>query len=78
MHAAPQINPDPEGLLTENMVAELLSVSTRTLQSWRHRGIGPDFLKIGPRGLRYRRGDVTAWTQSRIVTSTSDQRQPTL
>lgn len=64
------INADP--LLNERQVAELTGMSARSLQSWRLRGGGPAFVKLG-RAVRYRRADVTAWVESTLRTSTSHQ-----
>lgn len=36
-----------ETLLKESQVAQRLGVSMPTLRSWRCRGIGPDFVKMG-------------------------------
>jgi hypothetical protein len=48
-------------LLTEHEVAPLLRVSPATLRSWRCRGIGPNYIKMG-RGtkspVRYNRVDL--------------------
>jgi predicted DNA-binding transcriptional regulator AlpA len=49
-------------LLTEEEVARRLRVTTRTLLRWRNTGDGPEFVRIGPRMLRYSEGAITAWT----------------
>ena len=36
-----------ERLLNQQEVADILKVSTKTLEYWRHKGIGPKFIKIG-------------------------------
>ena len=41
-----------DDLLTERQAAELLTVSSRTLQSWRSDGLGPPFTRVG-RSVRY-------------------------
>lgn len=53
---------DPVGtdLLDEARLAAKLDVSRSTLQSWRYRGCGPRFIKIG-RLIRYRVADVDAY-----------------
>ncbi len=33
--------------------AELLGVSVRTLEEWRRKKIGPAFVKLGPKLIRY-------------------------
>lgn len=58
-------------LLTESDVAQLLSISIRTLQAWRIRGGGPAFLKIG-RVVRYSPHEIEDWLASRHRCSTSE------
>jgi len=60
----------PEPLLTEIQAAELLNLSTRTLQSWRIKGGGPRFLKLG-RAIRYRVADLNEWLEARALAHTS-------
>jgi hypothetical protein len=40
--------------------SELLGVSTGTLRSWRERGDGPRWLRVG-KLIKYAPGDVEAW-----------------
>ncbi|MCX5748069.1 MAG: helix-turn-helix domain-containing protein [Proteobacteria bacterium] len=47
-------------LIDEAMLAERLSVSRSTLQSWRYSGRGPRWIKLG-RLIRYRMVDVSAF-----------------
>ena len=61
---------DPDALLGESETAQMLSVSTRTLQAWRLRGGGPAFVRCG-RAVRYRRRDLTSWMDANAVSSTS-------
>jgi hypothetical protein len=46
--------------------AEYLSVSHRTLPSWRSLGKGPCYVRVG-RAIRYRVEDLHAYLQSRVV-----------
>ena len=62
---------DPDSLINERQAAALLSLSIRTLQSWRLRGGGPKFVRAG-RAIRYRRRDLMEWMDRRTVASTSD------
>lgn len=59
--------PTPE-LLTPQQVADMLQVTTDTLESWRGKRIGPAWLKLGS-GLRspvrYYRQDVIDYLQLR-------------
>jgi DNA-binding transcriptional MerR regulator len=50
---------DRKLLLTEK-VAQHLDLSPRTLERWRHRGIGPPWLEVGGR-VRYDPDDVEEW-----------------
>ena len=47
-------------VLNETELAALLGVERRTLQTWRARGEGPSFVKVG-NVLMFREEDVTAW-----------------
>jgi hypothetical protein len=51
---------DDDALLAEVRAAELLCLSTRTLQAWRMKGEGPAYVRAG-RAIRYRRRDLIAW-----------------
>lgn len=48
-------------LLTPPETAETLRISERTLERWRTTGVGPKFVRIGPRRLAYRVSDVLAF-----------------
>lgn len=41
------------GLWTEKEAAEYLGLKASTLRRWRWAGIGPKFLKVGRRSVRY-------------------------
>lgn len=54
----------PTELMTPEEVADLLKVSTGTLENWRYRGEGPPFVKLGSKRrspVRYRSKDVEDW-----------------
>ena len=61
---------DPETLMTERQTAELLNASVRTLQTWRLKGGGPKFAKLGS-SVRYRRRDVVEFVEQHLARSTS-------
>lgn len=53
-----------EELLKESQVAQRLGVSMPTLRSWRCRGIGPDFVKMGAgkkAPVRYSASDIESF-----------------
>jgi hypothetical protein len=45
-------------LLTTNQVSTALSLQPATLKKWRVLGIGPKYLRVGRRAVRYRLVDV--------------------
>ena len=55
--------------LDQNELAERWSLSPRTLEQWRWRGIGPRYLKLGGRVI-YRLSDVEAFEADRLHAST--------
>ena len=52
--------------LTDVEVAERLGVSRFTVRSWRLKGVGPKFLKMG-RAVRYRSQDVDEYERQALV-----------
>lgn len=50
-----------EKLLDDRDVAEVLKVSPETPSDWRKSGLGPAYVRIGPRLVRYKRSDVQAF-----------------
>jgi predicted DNA-binding transcriptional regulator AlpA len=59
---------DPDALLPEIQAAILLNLSSRTLQAWRSKSVGPPFVRAG-RAIRYRRSDILAWIETKVVMS---------
>src|ERR671938_554925 len=53
-------------ILTDIDVAERLGVSRFTVRSWRLKGVGPRFLKMG-RAVRYRSEDVDEYERQALV-----------
>jgi predicted DNA-binding transcriptional regulator AlpA len=58
-------------LINEIEAARMRGQSVRTLQMERLRGSGCRYVKLG-RSVRYRRGDVLAFINARIVSSTTE------
>jgi hypothetical protein len=54
----------------ERAAAAALGISHRTLQSWRVRGGGPTYIKMG-RSVRYDIAQLEAWARARERASTS-------
>jgi predicted DNA-binding transcriptional regulator AlpA len=61
---------DNEVLLDEVAYCALVNTKQSTARKQRVTGQGPRFIKIG-RSVRYRKGDVMDWLESRTVRSTS-------
>ncbi len=62
-------------LLTERDAADFLGVTSRCLQAWRYRGGGPKFVRISSRCIRYRQSDLREWTEARLRSDTSEDRE---
>ncbi len=63
---------DSNKLYTQAEVAETLGKSEAWAERARWDGSGPAFVKVG-RSVRYRGGDLLAWLESRVCTSTADR-----
>lgn len=59
-------------LVNEKEAAEFLGYTVRALQNWRIRGGGPKFVKVSSRSVRYRFRDLLEWSESKLVSSTSE------
>lgn len=58
-------------LLDEEQAADYLGLSPRTLQNFRVRGGGPDYVKLGARAVRYRLSDLDEFIEDRVRSNTS-------
>ena len=56
--------PETELLLTTNDAAARLGVPKRTMEDWRLDGIGPRYVRVGRRSVRYRPDDLLAYVES--------------
>jgi len=59
-------SPSARRTLTDSEVASRLGVSRFTVRSWRLKGVGPRFLKMG-RAVRYRSQDVDEYERQALV-----------
>lgn len=59
-------------LINEKEAALFLGYTVRALQNWRIRGGGPKFVKVSARSIRYRFRDLLTWSESLLVSSTSE------
>jgi excisionase family DNA binding protein len=70
------LTPSEKRTLTDVEVAARLGVSRFTVRSWRLKGTGPRFLKMG-RAVRYRPQDVDDYERQALVdTQTESDRAP--
>lgn len=61
-----------DSLIGERDAARFLGYTVRALQNWRVRGGGPKFVKVSARSIRYRRRDLIAWAESKLVSNTTE------
>jgi len=59
-------NLSEEGL-SEGAAGKLIGVVDHTMRKWRQLGIGPEYIRISARCVRYRRSDILRWLESRRV-----------
>ena len=45
-------------LLTERETADMLRIKPETLTTWRHKGEGPKYVRVGRRTVRYPREQI--------------------
>jgi predicted DNA-binding transcriptional regulator AlpA len=58
-----------EELLADPEAAAVIGVVPTTMPQWRHRGVGPRYLKLG-RLVRYRPSDLRDWINQQVVDPT--------
>lgn len=61
-----------DALIDQRAMCNVLGITTKTAETWRTRGFGPRFVKVGSL-VRYRKSDIHAWVNSRAVKSTSQK-----
>jgi hypothetical protein len=62
----------PDQILTTEQLAEWLEVSTQFVKASRRTGLGPPFVRVDERNVRYRCGDVLEWLKARTYRSTAE------
>lgn len=50
-------------LLNTKEAAALLGLSPQTLEKWRSMGVGPAYLKLGNKAVRYRHSELLAFIE---------------
>ncbi len=69
----PPLNTDYwQALIDEEVAADFLDLSPRTLQGFRYKGGGPKFVRVSNRCVKYRRINCREWVEARLRTSTSN------
>lgn len=59
--------------LTPKQAADYLGLSPKTLEKWRSTGgIGPNFVKMGQKAIRYDVAELNHWTAANSRHSTSE------
>ncbi len=62
-------------LLTTRDAAQILALSTRTLEKWRVEGGGPPFVVMSPKCVRYRASDLQTFQEERLAENTAAVRE---
>lgn len=55
--------------MTASEAAQYLRVSTGALAQQRYRRLGPPYVRLGPKTIRYRLEDLERWIGSSVVES---------
>ena len=63
--------PADEHLMKEDMAADFIGSSARTLQRWRGTGEDPPYHRLGKRKVIYFRAELLTWLNGRRHNSTS-------
>jgi hypothetical protein len=61
-----------EPLISAEKAAEEIHLKVATLETWRQRGQGPAYIKVG-KLVFYRASDIRAWLQTRVVRPTEQR-----
>ncbi|MGY4543136.1 putative DNA-binding transcriptional regulator AlpA [Arthrobacter sp. UYNi723] len=62
-----------EELVSPVALAEYLGTTTGALAQMRYRGMGPRFIKLGAKAVRYSMSDVNAWLLANTMQCTSER-----
>jgi excisionase family DNA binding protein len=58
---------EPNTLLTTREAADYLTIHESTMRQWRRLGIGPAYVKVGPKRVRYQFSDLTSYVLKQTV-----------
>ena len=65
--SAPTAVSDGDVLLDQAAAARILNLSGRTMERWRAQRIGPAYLRLSARAIRYRLADLKAFSDGRRI-----------
>ena len=65
-----------ENLINEKEAAAILGIAVKTMQLWRQRGKGPDFIKLSYRCVRYSPGVIAEYIDNRQVSGQPSKAAP--
>lgn len=56
-------------VMDEIDAATFMGISRKTLQTWRSRRMGPPYVRVARKCIRYRKSDLQAYLDERLVTA---------
>jgi hypothetical protein len=59
-------------VVSERVAAEAIGCHPDTLRNWRRAGIGPPWIRMGPRAIRYPVKDLRAWIREMAQNEQAD------
>lgn len=59
--------------LNERQLAKRFACTTRCLQKWRGKGVGPRYFRLGGRMIRYNLVDIEKWENEQYATSNNGE-----
>jgi hypothetical protein len=69
------VEPAPlEPSLTDEEAARVIGVAVKTMRNWRSKGLGPPWVAVGRKLVRYRPSDLRAFQEANLRRSTSQAR----
>jgi len=73
-----QMNKDNSsvGLLTTGQAAVILGIAMRTLEGWRRQNVGPGFVRMSSRCVRYPRDQLEHWAASKFHQPPNPREKP--
>jgi hypothetical protein len=63
-----------EPSLTDEEAARVIGVAVKTMRNWRTKGMGPPWVAVGRKLVRYRPSDLRAYQEANLRQSTSQAR----